>query len=29
MGKFKRWLNGVVQDKEFNYHKPRCPMYSQ
>ena len=27
MGKFKRWLNNVVQDKEFNYHKPRCPMY--
>lgn len=28
MGKFKRWLNGVVQDREFNYHKPHCPMYS-
>lgn len=28
MGRFKRWLNDVVQDKEFNYHKPHCPMYS-
>lgn len=24
MGKLKRWLNGVVKDKQFNYHKRDC-----
>lgn len=24
MGKFKRWLNDVVKDNQFNYHKQNC-----
>ena len=29
MGRLKRWLHGVVQDRQFNYHKAGCYFHNQ